>query len=228
MSLALKISRSIDNHIWKIIFSLDPSKFSESDRQLIAKFGEPEINVGGTFLGPVSREENKSYVNLGGTSPNGTGAVFSVSRNAAGVVSSVVLGVGIDPGGSGYLVGDTVTVSGQSIGGQTADNLTITITAVSVSSTGADGTITTFTFSGGGSLGPVVNPNEYSLPDKYVRIRSDLPYVQEFESRSGVFATNTKIKAEAFEEAFIEKYTAAVLTLRAMHDTFTGESIVNI
>lgn len=222
MSLALKISRSIDNHVWKIIFSLDPSKFSESDRQLISKFGEPEINVGGTFLGPISREENKSYSGVIGVTQvgSGTGATFNVSRNGAGAVATVTaVSVGAD-----YTVGDIIKLSGLAVGGtdSTADVL-VTVTAVLSS-----GELDTFSFTGGATLGPVIDSNQYELPDKYIRIRSDLPFVQEFEARAGVFSTNTKIKVVAFEEAFIERYTAAILTLRGMNDTFTGESIINI
>jgi hypothetical protein len=100
MSTILKITRSIDNDIWKIIFSIDPLKFSEGDKQLISKFGEPEINVGGVFLGPTPGQEGAVYSNIGGTSATGSGAVFTITRNALGAVSSVVLGAGVSPGGS--------------------------------------------------------------------------------------------------------------------------------
>lgn len=124
MPALLKIKRSINNDVWKINFSLDVQSIPESDKELIRKFGEPQINVGGIFL------EN------------------------------------------------------------TAD--------------------------------------QYTLPDKYIRIRTDLPYTQEFDSKSADFSENTQTKALAFQEKFIADYSSAFVELRAKADTFTGESIENI
>ena len=124
MPALLKIKRTIDNDIWKINFSLDVASLSENDKDLMRKFGEPQINIGGTFLG------------------------------------------------------ETV--------------------------------------------------NEYTLPDKYIRLRSDLPFTQEFDSKSPDFSTATQVKAEAFQDAFTTAYEAAFVNLRTNADTFTGEYLVNI
>lgn len=128
MSAILKITRSIDNDIWKITFSLDPLKLAESDKQLMAKFGEPEINVGGVIEGPTIQGED----------------------------------------------------------------------------------------------------TEYTLPAKYIKIRSGLPYTQEFDSRTVPFNTHTQEKAEAYQTAFVARYTQALAELRANEDTFSGEYLVNI
>jgi hypothetical protein len=70
-------------------------------------------------------------------------------------------------------------------------------------------------------------PNEYSLPDKYIKVRSDLPYVQEFDSKSPAFSENTEAKAVAFQTVFVNLYESAFMDLRSMTDTFTGEYLVN-
>jgi len=124
MRAILKINRQIVNDVWRILFTADTTKLSETDKELMRKFGEPEINVGGTFLDSTA--------------------------------------------------------------------------------------------------------NEYSLPDKYIKVISGLPYTQEFDSTSTPFDTNTQTKAEAFQSSFISKYTDAFTALRENADTFTGESIVNI
>jgi hypothetical protein len=124
MPALLKIKRVIENDVWKINFALDTASLPESDKELIRKFGEPQINVGGTFL------------------------------------------------------------------------------------------------SGGA--------NEYILPDKYIRVRTDLPYTQEFDSKSIGFETNTEVKALAFQTFFVNAYAQAFATLRESVDTFTGEYIENI
>lgn len=124
MPALLKIKRTIENDIWKINFSVDVLSLSENDKDLMRKFGEPQINIGGTYL---------------------------------------------------------------------AETL-----------------------------------NEYTLPDKYIRVRSDLPYTQEFDSKSPDFESNTQIKAVAFQDAFTEAYEIAFIDLRTNADTFTGEYLVNI
>jgi hypothetical protein len=123
MPASLKIKRSIENDIWKIQFFLDISTLPESDKELMRKFGEPQINAGGSF-----------------------GAA----------------------------------------------------------------------------------PNNYILPDKWIKVKSDLPYTQEFDSKSLLFATNTQIKAEAYQAAFKDAYAYAFTELRMKADTFTGEEIYNV
>lgn len=56
MPALLKIKRYIENEVWKIVFSLDVASLSENDKQLISKFGEPEINIGGTYLASTPDE----------------------------------------------------------------------------------------------------------------------------------------------------------------------------
>jgi len=323
MSTILKIARNIDNDIWKIVFSVDSAKFSETDKQLIAKFGEPEINVGGIFLGPTPGQEDQTYTAVSGTSDNeGTGATFTVARNALGEIAEVevissgagylsgdtitisgtaiggnsptddlvitvdeveisdlsgsvvgFVGVGstisipsdqeaqtytaisgtsdnegtgatftlsrdaigaltsivLTAGGTGYVAGESITVLGNAVGGTApADNVVITVNSVNPSN--LVGSITTIEHDGGTLLGPINNFNEYTLPEKYIKIRSGLPFVQEFDSRGagGMFSNNTQIKAEAFQERFVERYTAALTDLRSNTDSFTKELLINI
>jgi len=130
MPALLKIKRYIENDVWKLMFSLDAVSLSENDKELIRKFGEPEINIGGT-----------------------------------------------------YLTGD---------------------------------------------------PEEYTLQDKYLRVRTDLPYIQEFDAKSldfpGQAAAQLAAQAQAlaFQTSFVTNYEAAFITLRATGDTFTGEYVENI
>lgn len=124
MPALLKIKRTIENDIWKINFSLDSVSLPESDKELMRKFGEPTLNIGGIFL---------------------------------------------------------------------------------------EGT-----------------PDEYTLPDKYIRLRSDLPFTQDFDSKSVDFENNTQAKALAFQTTFVDNFTDAIENLRNNADTFTGEYLENI
>lgn len=127
MATLLRIRRSIENDIWKITFSLDLAALPESDKELMRKFGEPTIDVGGTFADP--------------TYPT----AFS-----------------------------------------------------------------------------------YTLPAKLILVRTDMPYTQEFDSKSADFTTNTQAKALLYEDTFITRYQNAFTALRSLTDTFSGERVVTL
>lgn len=119
----IRVFQVIENDIWKLTFKNDIVQLSEADKKLMRNFGEPEINVGGTYL------------------------------------------------------------SGE---------------------------------------------DEFTLPDKYVKIVSDLPYTAEFDSRDEPFDTSTQTKVEGYRAAIITKITDALTDLREQEDTFTGEHTFNI
>lgn len=71
--------------------------------------------------------------------------------------------------------------------------------------------------------------NEFTLPDKFIRVRSDLPYTQEFDAKSNVLGfSSAQAQALAFQDEFVARYSDAFTTLRSLPDTFTGEFIENI
>lgn len=70
--------------------------------------------------------------------------------------------------------------------------------------------------------------NEFTLPTKTGRIRSDFPFTQEFDSTAAPFDTNTQIKVEAYRDVIVSRFTSALITLRAITDTFTGEKTYTI
>lgn len=78
----------------------------------------------------------------------------------------------------------------------------------------------------GGSFG--TSPNVFTLPSKLVKIRSDFPIRQEFDSRSAPFDTNTLIKVNSWITQVSTEFSNAMTTLRDNTDTFTGESVTNI
>lgn len=46
----LRIFQKIENDVWTLTFVNDPVELSENDKSLMQRFGEPEIEVGGTYL----------------------------------------------------------------------------------------------------------------------------------------------------------------------------------
>lgn len=130
MPALLKIKRFIQNDIWKITFTLDIDSLSEDDKARMQKYGEPEINVGGTVVYyPSATPETEA---------------------------------------------------------------------------------------------------SFELPDKYIKVRSESPYTQSFDSKSPDFSIDTEIKAIAYQSKYVAAYEEAFTALRAEADTFTGEYLVNI
>lgn len=46
----LRVFQSIENDLWQLTFVNDPNELSDTDKRLMQKFGEPEIQMGGSFL----------------------------------------------------------------------------------------------------------------------------------------------------------------------------------
>lgn len=122
--MLIRVYRAIDNDVWKLTFLNDPLELSEDDKKRMKKFGEPEINLGGTFLEDTD--------------------------------------------------------------------------------------------------------DEFVLPNKYVKIRSDFPYTAEFDIRDTQFAENTSTKVTAYQTEIITRLTDAIEGLRDQTDTFTGEFTYNL
>lgn len=120
----LRVFQDIDNEVWNLTFVNDQTYLSDGDKKAMRQFGEPEIDMGGTFLADTA--------------------------------------------------------------------------------------------------------NEFSLPTKKAKIRSDFPYTASFDSRDSDFETNTVTKVEGYRDAIVTRFTTALTDLREMEDTFTGEKTYNI
>jgi hypothetical protein len=80
----------------------------------------------------LAGQANQTYTSVTSTGGTGTGARFTVVRNASGAVSTVTNTVA----GSGYTLGDTITIPGTNVGGASPqDNITFQFTTGSITST---------------------------------------------------------------------------------------------
>lgn len=52
----LRVYQSIDNDVWKLNFVNDPIELSDTDKKLMKRFGEPEIEMGGVYLEGTGNE----------------------------------------------------------------------------------------------------------------------------------------------------------------------------
>lgn len=120
----IRINKSISNNVYFVHIENDPTALSEGDKEKIHKFGEPEINLGGTFL---------------------------------------------------------------------------------------EGT-----------------ENEFTLPDKFVRICSEFPQTIRFDSRDERFQANITEKIDAYIAAILTAFREAFASLRSREDTFSSELVENI
>jgi len=80
----------------------------------------------------LAGQANQTYTSVTSTGGSGTGARFTVIRNASGAVSSVTNTVA----GTGYTLSDTIIIPGINVGGASPqDNITFQFTTGSVTST---------------------------------------------------------------------------------------------
>lgn len=86
----------------------------------------PILTISG-LVGYTNIAQNQVYTNIASTTTgNGTGARFTVVRNGSGT-PTVTLVVA----GSGYSVGNTITLAGATVGGSTpGDNITFTVATI--------------------------------------------------------------------------------------------------
>jgi len=71
-------------------------------------------------------------------------------------------------------------------------------------------------------------PDEFTLPTKSVKIRSDFPFVQSFDSKSEPFDVNTQTKVEAYRDEIVSRFSTALVDLRNTVDTFSGEKTYTV
>jgi len=55
MSL-FRVFQSINNDVWALQFVNDPAYLTEGDKKAMRQFGEPEVELGGTFLADTENE----------------------------------------------------------------------------------------------------------------------------------------------------------------------------
>lgn len=70
--------------------------------------------------------------------------------------------------------------------------------------------------------------DEFTLPEKYVKLRSGFPLTVEFDSKGAPFDTNTQVKVLGYRDAIMTRITEAFTALRANVDTFTATETYNI
>jgi hypothetical protein len=100
----------------------------------------------------LAGQANQTYTSVAATGGTGSGARFTVSRNASGVV--VLAGITVAVSGSGYTNGDSLTIAGATVGGATpTDNIVFTVstapTAIGGSTNNKDAFVAKYTTAGG-------------------------------------------------------------------------------
>ncbi len=69
---------------------------------------------------------------------------------------------------------------------------------------------------------------EFTLPDRYLKIRSDFPFQSEFDSKGTPFDTDTQAKVEGYRDEILDRIETALTTLRANVDTFTDTKLYTL
>lgn len=196
----LRIFQSINNDIYSLQFDNDPLFLSQGDKELMREFGEPEINAGGTIT--YSGDVVAGFSSIVG----GSGYTYATASITSATGSGATATVTITSGAVSAL---TVTNNGYGY-----EDAVVTIVG---DGTGATATVTLDDISG-----------TYTLPDSYIKVRSDFPYVAYFDSRDDVYETYVLAKVYAYRDQFKNQFENAFKGLRANTDGFTNELIFTI
>jgi hypothetical protein len=228
MPALLKIKRTLDNEVCRLQFTLDPSSLSEDDKLRIRKYGEPTIDAGGTFtynslvplIVPTIVWATPAPINYGT-------ALSSVQQNAtsavAGVFTYTVANGTILNVSTAQLLTVTFTPTDTTL--YTTATAYVLLVVLPVSGLETVDTAETIPVQ---TLTPIYPTRSLVLPSKFIRVKTDLPYSQDFDFKDDDFGPDAQVRALAYQSSFVAAYTAAFTDLRAATDSFTGEYLVNI
>ena len=163
------------------VSTLPSSTFSLSDIIQIAAGSVQTVTVSASS--DLIGEANNNYTGVAATGGTGSGATFDVSRTFDGSVSSVVP----NSGGTFYTQNDTLTISGNLVGGSSpADD--ITLTASAVSSSAQQSAVLDVVSSGGNISYIIIEP--LGISDGDVVVKSSAPTTP--------YTTNTVVAKNKF------------------------------
>lgn len=178
------------------------------EEELIAKFGEPLVELGGDFDGTVARpgQVNTTVALTGG---GGSGATATPVIDAYGVLTGFV----VTAGGTGYTSAPAVVITGDGSGAAGTAVLT-------------SGVVTSITLTAGGR-GYHVTPVtvDFSLTSKPRRLPSEFPAKQ-------VFDLADDAKADAMAKVWLDEIETRIQTARlnllAMENPLESDTIKNL
>ena len=201
----MKLRTLIDNLAGRYEVQVDTHGFTAAEEEQMKNFGEPLVEVGGTFGGSVTRpDQSNTVVSITG---NGSGATA-----VAVIEDGVITAINVTAGGSGYSSA-TVVITGDGSGAEATATLN-------------SGVITAITVDDGGSgynVVPVVV--SFTLPTAKRRLRSDFPVKQVFDLED---SPDSDAMAKVWAETVVSRCTAAKATLMGKSSPFEGETVTTV
>ena len=187
---------------------IDTVEFTSFEYDQMLAFGEPQIDIGGSFSEAITRpgQTNTTVVITHGTTGTGATAVAVIGAN------NTILGVTVTAGGSGY---DSATVA--FVGDGTGATATATVvggvvTAIVVTAPGTNYHAVPYT-------------TNFTLPSALRRISTDFPIVQVFDF--GDYA-DADARAKTYNDTIVNRLTTAKSALVTQTTNFQGETLVTV
>ena len=169
---------------------------------------------------PAAWEFTISHNIIAATGGTGTGANFNIVRGTASTGYTVT----VNAGGSGYTIGDTLTIVGTLVGGANpANNITITVTEVT------GGAITAFTIPTAGTVGnTIITPNSgnYSTNAVTMALRPGFAFVSAGKKNSGVWDIPSQVAFKQLDVSGDQDFlTAGSFLFEVPESVFTISAI---
>jgi len=233
--MKISTNKKIENGVY--IAAIAVTDFSENDRKLISKFGEPELELGGHF---AEVPAVPSYTDIELTANPAVGEYVTVDDGANAVTFEFSDGVAalVNPAATPVIIevayADTQSNLMAAILAETsldiasidhviaapASRITRTGTVLNVTST-TDSVSVGITNT---ALVPAVQP-AYDLPTNLRRIKADSPHVAKFDSRDETSDDVARDKANVWVRDMTVRIKEAMDALRANDDGYTGETL---
>lgn len=201
----MKLRTLIDNVVGRYEVQVEPFEFTAQEEQAVADFGDPLIDVGGSFSGSVSRPNQvNTTVTITG---DGTGATA-----VPVIVGGVITGINVTNGGTGYGTA-AVSISGDGSGAAaTATIVGGVITAITVDDGGADYNV-------------VPTVVAFDLPSSIRRLKSDGPFKQVFDLEDDA---DSDVMAKVWGDTIVSRCTSAKAQLLNRTSHFEGETVITV
>lgn len=206
--MVMKVYCKIEPRNGLYIAQIDPPILSANEEEKIAQFGQPAIQIGGTFVGTVARP-NYTPTTIAFSGGGGGGATGTVTLDANGGILSVT----ITAGGTGYASIPAVAITGVGVGASLqAVTLAGVVTSVTVIAPGY-----------GYQMTPAyVN---FTLPSSLRRMLTDFPVTQ-------TFSLYDSYDADAQAQVWVQTVEANMITERdillAQQAPLAGETLQTV
>ncbi len=225
----------------RYVVDIETEDWSEGDKELMNDFGEPEINIGGTYQGTVAAIQG--VVNLNEAGDHNNYGPDAAKGDMVIVVDDLAIPIEItEPRTSALTMKNSINASIAAAGASNLVVVTHDVTTglITISTTETGSGITLSIIPGtvndiAADTGLLANTDVHGtgsstevIAHKYVSIYRDSPFHYVSDTRDERYEGDAQRRAHTWGEDVANKIMDSLLALREKSDIFSSESITNV